>query len=448
MPNLFMKRIYLSLALIISAATPLLARDFEDAQTAVSNMRIGWNLGNTLDSNSGDKNNMWIEQYSNGSPADYETAWGQPVTTRKLIHMLKEAGFNAVRVPVTWYPHIGNTIELSKADGKWNMSKWEGYDVDKAWMARVRQIVDYVIAEDMYCILNVHHDTGGANTAWIEASMNSYRKQKERFESLWTQIATEFRDYDHRLLFAGYNEMLDKYDSWCFATFNTSSKYIKEDAEDAYEAVNSYAQSFVDAVRATGGNNEQRNLIVNTYGSCNGSGTWNEHLDDPLKYMALPADDAKDHIIFDVHSYFDHTNLANAKKDIDAVISDVDTHLKSKGAPVIFSEWGSTQEPTKSRKDLCDYARYFTEKSKEAGIAMFYWMVLSEGADRSVPRWTYSDLKDAIVKGYYGEGGYSAVETLPVENDDTTIYNLHGLPVSEPLAPGIYIKGGKKFIVK
>lgn len=446
-----MKKTLIVLGAALAASLPASAA-FEDAQTALDNMRIGWNLGNTFDSNSGDCSNMWIEAWSNAKPSDYETAWGQPVTTRELIHMFKEAGFNAIRVPVTWYPHMGNTVALCKQTrGKWDMDAWTGYDIDPEWMARVREVVDYIIDEGMYCLLNVHHDTGSANTAWIEASMTSYNKQKERFEALWTAIANEFRDYDEHLLFGGYNEMLDKYDSWCFATFNTDPRYIKADAEDAYEAVNSYAQSFVNAVRATGGNNAERNLVVNTYGSCNGSGTWNQHLDDPLTYMKRPQDTATDHIIFDVHSYFDVVNLTNAKKDIDAVISDVETHLKSKGAPVMMSEWGITGEYDNSPANANAYAEYFTSKAKEAGIALFYWMTLSEGADRSVPKWTRTALKDAIVKGYYGEGGYNGINDIETDAAaaDAPIYNLQGICVGTDAAnlpAGIYIRAGKKFL--
>ncbi|MCM1522726.1 MAG: glycoside hydrolase family 5 protein [Muribaculaceae bacterium] len=447
-----MKRFILSLSAVLAIGTSLNAADFENAQSAVNNFRIGWNLGNTLDSNSGDPQNMWIEAWTDATPTDFETAWGQPVATRELIHMFKMAGFNAIRVPVTWYPHMGNTVALCKVTPPtWDVSKWEGYEVDPAWMARVREVVNYVIDEDMYCILNVHHDTGAENAAWLIADPEVYEKQKARFESLWTQIATEFRDYDQRLVFQGYNEMLDKYDSWCFATYNTSSKYIKADAEAAYDAINKFAQSFVNAVRATGGNNAQRNLIVNTYGSCNGSGTWNQHLDEPLINLKRPTDTATDHIIFDVHSYFDVANLNSAKKDVDAVISDVNKYLKPKGAPVIFSEWGTTSDIDKYRTNLCEYAHYYTQKSKASDITMFYWMVLSDAADRSVPKWSTPDVVDAIVKGYYGDGGYNAIENVicdPASDESSPVYNLQGIKVEGNLAPGVYIRGGKKFLVR
>ena len=123
---------------------------WENAAMAVRNMGVGWNLGNTLDANSGDVDNMWIEAFSSRTPSDYETMWGQPVTTRALIHMFKEAGFGAIRVPVTWYPHMGTvTVTVSDNKGHWDMSTWEGYDVDPAWMARVKEIVDYVLDEGM-----------------------------------------------------------------------------------------------------------------------------------------------------------------------------------------------------------------------------------------------------------------------------------------------------------
>ena len=150
--------------------------------------------------------------------------------------------------------------------------------------------------------------------------MEVYNKEKARFEEIWRQIAEEFKDYDHHLLFEGYNEMLDSYGSWCFASFATSSGYNASVASSAYQAINSYAQSFVNAVRSTGGNNAQRNLIVNTYGACCGSGTWNSHLTDPLTQMVLPTDDASNHLLFEVHSYLDVKNLNTAKSDFNQML--------------------------------------------------------------------------------------------------------------------------------
>lgn len=392
-------------------------------------MRVGWNLGNTLDSNSGDVNNMWIEKWTNRKPADYETAWGQPVTKPELFRMFKEAGFNAIRIPVTWYPHMQARFQLNGTT--WDPANDDiGTTIQAKWMTRVHEVVDYVISQGMYCILNIHHDTGAASTAWLVASENDYVQQKARFEAVWKQIAEEFKDYDEHLLFEGYNEMLDPYDSWCFASFGTSSNYNATVAASAYNAINSYAQSFVDVVRSTGGNNAQRNLIVSTYGACCGSGTWNTHLQDPLKKMQLPTDIMNDHLIFEVHSYPDVKDLSNAKSEVRQMMSALKKNLVTKGAPVIFGEWGTSTEGAYDnyRDNMLAFTRYFVEQAKANDMATFYWMGLSDGTHRSVPEFNQTDLKDAIIKGYYGDDGYSGIATSPGSYSPliTERYNLQG----------------------
>ena len=376
--------------------------DFESAAEAVVNMGAGWNLGNTLDSNSGDTQHMWIEGYDRKTtPKDYETAWGQPQATRELMHMFKTAGFGAIRVPVTWYPHIG-TITLYAVDGKkeyWDMSTgWSGTQVDPAWMDRVQEVVDYVINEGMYCILNVHHDTGAASTAWIRA--NRFNDGKDRYKALWEQIATRFKDYGHRLVFESYNEMLDTYDSWCFASFATTKRYDSSVATESYDGINSYAQLFVDTVRETGGNNSERNLVVNTYGACSGDGTWNPHLQDPLKYMALPKDNASGHIAIQVHSYWDTAKFGTSQqKEVDQLYSNLDTYIvKRLGAPAIIGEWGDNGSA--SDDQIAKFSKYFCTKARENGVAPFMWMCLSDGKDRANLRWTMPKTKDAILSAY------------------------------------------------
>jgi aryl-phospho-beta-D-glucosidase BglC (GH1 family) len=429
---MFMKTMLV--ALMIIGCQSAQSDDFETATEAVANMRVGWNLGNTLDSNSGDASNMWIEAWTRRRPADYETAWGQPVTKPELMKMFKEAGFNAIRVPVTWYPHMEAKFNLSGT--AWDMASDDiGTTIQEDWMKRVHEVVDYVISQGMYCILNVHHDTGAASTAWLVASEDDYAKQKERFEEVWRQIAEEFKDYGEHLLFEGYNEMLDTYDSWCFASFAAPGNYNNTVATSAYKAINSYAQSFVDAVRATGGNNARRNLIVSTYGACCGSGTWNSHLADPLKKMKLPADSVSNHLIFEVHSYLDVKDLSSVKSEVNQMISSLKTNLVSKGAPVIFGEWGTTTENayTNYRSNMLAFARYFVERAKTNNICTFYWMGLSDGEHRSVPEFNEADLKDAIIKGYYGDEGYQGINHVEANPSlPTAYYNLSGHKFQTP----------------
>ena len=431
--------------------------DFETATDAVKNMGVGWNLGNTLDSNSGDINNMWIECFTSRTPSDYETAWRQVITTPELIKMMKDAGFNAIRLPVTWYPHMEATFNSVKyVSSTQTLTPWDrtndpiGTKIQKAWMQRVHEVVDYVISQGMYCILNIHHDTGSANTAWLIASESDYAQQKDCFMAIWQQIAEDFKDYDEHLLFEGYNEMLDPYRSWNFASFETPSRYDNTVATSAYNAINSFAQSFVDVVRATGGNNSQRNLIVNTYSASSGAGSWNQHLQDPLKYMKRPNDEVENHIIFEVHSYLDIKDLNDTKNVVNQMISALKSYLVAKGAPVIIGEWGTNVENGYAlyRQNMLSFARYFVEQTKANDIGTFYWMGLSDGEHRSVPEFNQTDLKDAIIKGYYGDQGYTAIRpSIYQRSDDGTIYNLNGTPTANPYK-GIFIQNGKKIIKK
>jgi len=368
---------------------------FEPATEAVLDMGVGWNLGNTLDSNSNDLDNMWIEAWTARTPKDYETAWGQPQATRKLIHMFKEAGFGAIRVPVTWYPHMG-TITLHDQT-KWDPSTWTGTQVDPVWMARVKEVVDYVIDEGMYCILNVHHDTGAESAAWLVASEEGFEAAKSRFQVLWEQIADEFKDYGERLLFESYNEMLDPYDSWCFASYASPAKYDAAVARSAYNAINSYAKLFVETVRASGGRNGERNLIINTYGGCSGDGTWNSHLKEPLTELQLP--EKPGHLIVEVHSYWDVEKFYQQKNDIDLLFTNLQTHIvKRLGVPALIGEWGGGTNEDSYASSL--FAGYFSEKARAAGIPHYYWMGLSNGDDRAVPTWSMPLTRDAILRPY------------------------------------------------
>lgn len=378
----YMKRLF-TLTIAVLLTFTLHAQSFESATEAVKNMGVGWNLGNTLEAFNSNGSRQGLES---------EIYWGAPYTEPKLMHMMKDAGFGAIRVPVTWMNHMD-------ANGK----------VDEDWMNRVRTVVDYVLDAGMYCILNVHHDTGSGNVHWLHANMSTYNSCRSKYEFLWQQIATTFKDYDQRLLFESYNEMLDKYNSWCFATFNSSSKYIAADAADAYEAINNYAQSFVTTVRGTGGNNAKRNLVVNTYGACNGSGTWNSHLQDPLKEMKMPSDPAgAGHIAFQVHTYPDISNLNNAKNEVTQMFSLLNNHLVSKGGPVIVGEWGTSNvdaaisDYDADRAKYLDFVTFFVKKAKEGGFGLFYWMGISNGSDRSIPVFSQADLAQTMIEAYHG----------------------------------------------
>ncbi len=385
--------------LAISASLGVSAQSFETASEAVANMGVGWNLGNTLEAYQQYVDDVDDDDYWNGQGLESETCWGQSITQPGLMKMMKNAGFGAIRVPVTWFNHIDK-------DG----------NVDAAWMKRVHEVVDYVIDNGMYCILNIHHDTGADNksyASWMKADEAIFAKNQQRYENLVKQIAEEFKTYDERLLFEGYNEMLDVKNSWCYASYAASGNYDASIATSAYNAINSYAQSFVNTVRATGGNNAERNLVVNTYAAACGSGNWNAHLQEPLSYMKLPEDKVANHIAFEVHYYpqiANHTMYA-VNNELKATFKSLNTYLVSQGAPVIIGEWGTSNVDASAGKTdydlrrslMLEFADSFVKLAKENNMATFYWMGLSDGLYRDLNYFNQPDLAETMIKAYYGE---------------------------------------------
>lgn len=341
----------------------------ETAREAVVNMGLGVSLGNTLDANG---------VGTGKAVSDYETYWGQPVTTQAMADFLRDGGIRTVRIPVTWYEHLD-------ADG----------NVDEAWMDRVQQVVDYVVGNGMYCVLNVHHDTAAGDGAWVKADAANYAANHQRFENLWTQIATRFRDYDQHLLFEGYNEMLDAANTWSAPA-----------STDSYAALNSYAQSFVNAVRATGGNNNVRNLIVNTYAAANSQPV--------IDALTLPTDAAQGHLAVQIHSYDPwnwYTNYgawtAACSTNLTDMLARLNTRFVSQGVPVIIGEYGThgdtsvSGSSTDSQKQAAaDQAADMVRQAKALGIATIYWNSIFDGSDRTVPQWTLPTVVEAMKQAY------------------------------------------------
>ena len=183
-------------------------------------MGVGYNLGNSLEANSG------------GTPN--ETAWGNPVLTKEFVLAAKAAGFQSIRIPVSY---------LSKIDDN------NGYKIDSAWLDHVQEVVDYCVQNDMYAIVNMHGDgyttvSGG----WLLCASSNQTKIKAKYKACWEQIADRFKNYDEHLIFESMNEEFD-------GTYGTPNK-------TAYNNINDYNQIFVDTVRQTGGNNDRRWLLI------------------------------------------------------------------------------------------------------------------------------------------------------------------------------------------
>lgn len=247
----------------------------ESAFAAAANFGPGWNLGNTLDATSYSHNDAlsgkqgWIVQWGKKDaqgqllPEAWETAWGQPLATQAIADYVLSLGFTTIRIPVTWAEHID-----------------ENDQIDPNWLIRVREVVDLFHSRGAYVIINLHHD-GGAN-GWIKASEESYGAYAGRFEAVWTQIAEAFAAYDERLLFEGVNEMLDENTNWNAPT------------PDAARWINAWNALFVETVRATGGNNAKRNLLLMTYSGGGAEGNFSS--------FELPEENPE-HLLITVHNY-------------------------------------------------------------------------------------------------------------------------------------------------
>ncbi len=301
----------------------------------VNNLTAGWNVGNSLDA------------YGSGS----ETAWGNPVITEELILAVKEAGFDVVRIPVTWYEHIADD---------------ENYTIDEEWLARVKEVVDYCIKNDMYAIINIHHDGNDTDIAWLECEPEDEDAMVDKFAKVWTQIAEYFADYGDHLMFAGMNEFHHGYNT-------PSTAYC-----DLTDRLN---QTFVDTVRATGGYNASRYLIFQAY---------NTNITYGYNYLEIPEDTIEDHLIVEVHFYDPWNFAGSGNGDWGQYGTETDSwgqedwvdeafymmwerFIDDANVPVIVGEYGCT----KLSSDKSDYRRYYieyvTKAMKEYGILPIIW---------------------------------------------------------------------------
>lgn len=326
----------------------------------VKDMKIGWNLGNTMD----------CYDYSDYA-TDGETAWGNPKTTKSMIDAVKAAGFNAVRIPVTWNDHMN------------------GDTIDSAWLDRVNEIVDYVIDNDMYAIVNVHHD----DYTWLNPSKADESKVKARLVKIWEQIADKFKNYDEHLLFEGMNEprIIGGQDEWSCGT------------EEEREVINNLFAAFVDTVRKSGGNNATRSLIITGHAAA---------MDETaIKSIKIPDDD---HIIVSIHAYSPYSfaldqngtsSFTDAdKSELDKYFDIIKTNIIDKGTPAIIGECGSLNKDNTS--DRVKHMEYYINAAKKRGITCFIWdngVKDGESAfgllNRKDNSWYFKEIVDAAMNG-------------------------------------------------
>ena len=295
----------------------------KEALNFVRSMGFAVNVGNSFDS------------LNTGNIAG-ETGWGNPMVSREYIKSLRADGFKTVRLPVSWVDYMGPAPD---------------YTIEESWMARIETVVNWILAEDMYCIINLHHDGGGSFNSegyihpkyWIKQISIPGREEEitDRFAKVWLQIATRFKDAPDRLILEAMNEIgFDGiWNRWGGA--NTPQSLAAK--TEAYRLVNKLNQTFVESVRSTGSNNENRYLLV--------SGYWTD-IDctvDPA--FRLPADTAENKLLLSVHFYDPYLFtmqqsvswgiLPRDKLQIENQLKKLKKPFLDRGIPVIVGEFAA-----------------------------------------------------------------------------------------------------------
>lgn len=317
------------------------------AMEIAQSINIGWNIGNTMEAIGG------------------ETAWGNPMISPSLIQLVKESGFNAVRIPCSFNQYLENSATAQ---------------LEQAWLDRIKTVVQYCVDRDMYAILNIHWDGGWLENNCTEVASEANNAKQKAF---WEQIATHLRDFDEHLIFAGTNE---------------------PNVDDATQmaVLNSYLQTFIDAVRSTGGRNSYRTLVV--------QGPSTDITKTHELMNTLPVDEIENRMMVEVH-YYTPWNFCGMTEDAswgkmfyywgEGYHSQTDTERNAtygeeptvdsnfalmlqqfaqQGIPVVLGEYSPTRRSTLTGDNLtlhlasrAYYSYYVTKMAKANGMIPFYW---------------------------------------------------------------------------
>jgi endoglucanase len=333
------------------------------AADIVKEMGQGWNLGNTLDA------------YGNtANPLADETQWGNPKTTKALVDAVRKAGFTTLRLPVSWDDHMSGSA----------------HTIDPAWLDRVEEVARYALDDGMTVIVNIHHNNG-----WEALTSANEANARAILAQLWTQIATRLRAYDHHLVFEVMNEprvAVNGVDDWV-----GKAEY--------YDVLNRLDAVALTTIRATGGNNARRLVMLPSYAAAPD--------DAQLDPLVLPADTM---IALSSHAYRpwsfagdqQGTSLFSGQAELDQLFARLNTKFVAKGIPVVIGEWASTDKGNPVER--VSHARYFVQGATKYGMPTVWWdngnktrtptatdvMAL---LDRSNNTWVHQDINDAIFCG-------------------------------------------------
>ncbi len=303
-------------------------------------MGAGWSLTNSLDVCGAD----YIDDIK-----DYETAWGNPRVSKKLINAVKKAGFSTICIPVGWADHMSFDGEISVE-----------------WLDRVQEVVDYAYESDMYVILSTHD-------GWI--SVSDEENMRKKYRRMWAQIADRFKDYDEKLIFQGMSE------TYCIdepsGVFPVSGRKV----------LNNFYSDFSDIIRKSGGLNEKRFLIAVPA--------------DSNAALKLPDDDRMLVGVTNLAPYklsdssssgksFDE----NARSEIDQSFEQIKSDFTDKGISVVITQWGLADKSNDSERIKA--AEYFVRTAKKNGIPCVWAGWIDGLIDRKTLKWSCDELTDTI----------------------------------------------------
>ena len=347
------------------------------AMEFVQDIRLGWNLGNTLDSTNNGTSDIKV----------FETCWGCPYTTQDMIKDIKKAGFNAVRVPVSWGQKTNGAPE---------------YKIRDDWMQRVQTIVDWVMDEGMYCIVNIHHDNAQIdNGAYFYPDKAHLDQSKAFVSAIWKQIGARFAGYDEKLIFETLNEPR-------LQGNQTYEWNVKDDdvCHEAFDCINTLNATALEAIRSSGGNNGTRFVMMPGYAA----------KPEALVLSSLKFPENDKHLILSVHAYTPYDFALNKNgtgswdessggRDIINVFETVKNQFISKGIPVIIGEFCAVNKNNEDTR--AKWAEFYTKEATARGIRCFWWdncQFTSTGEncglyDRNSRSITYPKVMEALLKG-------------------------------------------------
>ena len=319
------------------------AGDVLTAFEITEDMKIGWNLGNTLDATA----STWDAETKTSVVLDTagletETAWGQPKATQELFDAIKAKGFNTVRIPTTWFQHLD-------ADN----------NIDPAWMARVHEVVDYAYKNDMYVILNLHHEN------WVNRADigTAYDEMKPKLLKIWSQINEEFKDYDQHLIFECMNEP---------RAIGTKHEWWGPEQNEV-DCINNLNADFVNLIRSSDSPYADTRLLM-IPGYCASSDV------SIISRIAVPDDD---YVAISIHAYSpygftmdksvaDHSTFSEKYQDeLKTILDGIRTTFIEKDIPVVIGEFGASNfDNTEARMQWADQ---YISTTKGMGVPCVLW---------------------------------------------------------------------------